>query len=312
MRIRHLHYFLVVAEEQSFARAAARVHIEPSPLSRAIKELEQQLGVQLLHRHKGRIRLTWPGEVFREEAQRIVNFIENAKTRVHSAAKGYRGRLRIGLCDSLAQPRLTQLFARCREEEPRTEIRITEMSVNEMLHALAHDQIDAGFTIDDVSLSGYTKQSVWSERPAVAIPRNHPLLSLEFISVAEALRYPLVLCHPERCTGGYNIIRRWFNDTSLPQPNIAEYISGHEPMLMLVAAGYGIGIGLESQLSLYNHPNVIIRATSYDIPDSSTNIITTEKYYSPELERFINRALEIGELQSAHMSTVPTELHSDG
>ncbi|MDM3063963.1 LysR family transcriptional regulator [Citrobacter sp. CK180] len=134
MRIRHLHYFLIVAEEQSFARAAARVHIEPSPLSRAIKELETQLGVRLLDRTKGRIRLTWPGEVFREEARRMLAFMDNAQTRVNSASQGYRGRLRIGLADSLAQPRLTRLLARCREEEPRTEIRIDEMTVNEMRH----------------------------------------------------------------------------------------------------------------------------------------------------------------------------------
>lgn len=89
MRIRHLRYFLIVAEEQSFARAATRVHIEASPLSRAIKELENQLGVELLQRTKVRIQLTWPGEVFREEARRIVAYFENAQTRVHSASKGY-------------------------------------------------------------------------------------------------------------------------------------------------------------------------------------------------------------------------------
>ncbi|KHN52867.1 LysR family transcriptional regulator [Dickeya fangzhongdai] len=297
MRIRHLHYFLVVAEEQNFTKAAARVHIEPSPLSRAIKELEQQLGVQLLHRTKGRIRLTWPGEVFREEARRIVNFIEDAKTRVHSASKGYHGRIRIGLSDSLAQPRLAQLFALCREEEPRTEIRIAEMSVNEMLLALNHDQIDIGFTIDDISVPGYTKEAVWSERPAVAIPRHHPLLSLELIPISEALRYPLLLYHPERCAGEYNVIQSWFNNSDLPKPNIAEYISGHEPMLMLVAAGYGIGIGLESQLSLYNYPDVIIRATSHDIPSFATYIVTTETSLTPELERFIRRARTIGGLE---------------
>ncbi|WP_232471886.1 LysR family transcriptional regulator [Pseudomonas aeruginosa] len=201
MRIRHLHYFLVVAEEQSFARAAARVHIEPSPLSRAIRDLEHQLGVQLLHRAKGRIRLTWAGQVFREEARRIVTFMESAKNRVQSASQGFHGRLRIGLADSLAQPRLTRLLARCREEEPRTEVRITEMSVNEMLQALSHDQIDIGFTVDNSSTPGYRKEAVWTERPAIAIPTHHPLLSHETIPVAEALRYPLVLCHPERCAG---------------------------------------------------------------------------------------------------------------
>lgn len=294
MRIRHLHYFLIVAEEQSFARAAARVHIEPSPLSRAIKELESQLGVRLFDRAKGRIRLTWPGEVFREEARRMLSFMENAQTRVHSASQGYCGRLRIGLADSLAQPRLTRLLARCREEEPRTEVRITEMTVNEMLQALRHDQIDVGFTIDSEGASGCIKESVWVERPAIAIPTHHPLLSFDKVPLTEALRYPLILCHPERCAGGHNVIRRWFSDSALPLPSVAEYVSGHEPMMMLVAAGYGIGIGMESQIALYSNPDVIIRPVGDDVPSTATFIVIAQKPVSVELERFIKRAQEIG------------------
>ena len=289
MRIRHLHYFLIVAEEQSFARAAARVHIEPSPLSRAIKELETQLGVRLLDRTKGRIRLTWPGEVFREEARRMLAFMDNAQTRVNSASQGYRGRLRIGLADSLAQPRLTRLLARCREEEPRTEIRIDEMTVNEMLQALRHDQIDVGFTVDGEATNGCVKEMVWTERPAIAIPTHHPLLSFDKVPLGEALRYPMILYHPERCAGGHNVVRRWLNDGALISPSVAEYVSGHEPMIMLVAAGYGIGLGLESQIALYSHPDVIIRPVADEVPNTATFIVVPERPVSRELERFIKR-----------------------
>lgn len=295
MRIRHLRYFLIVAEEQSFARAAARVHIEPSPLSRAIRDLESYLGVRLLHRTKGRIQLTWPGEIFREEARRVLAFMDNALTRVQSASQGYRGRIRIAIADSLAQPRLTQLLARCREEEPATEIRIVEMTVNEMHKALVHDEIDAGFTVDStVATNGFTKLRVWAERPAIAISTHHPLLSLDKVPLGEALRYPLILCHPERCAGGHNVINHWFEDDSLPSPNIAEHVSGHEPMMMLVAAGYGIGIGLESQLSIYNHPDVIVRPVIDAIPDTATFIVVPDRPISAELERFIKRAQQIG------------------
>ncbi|HHG5367049.1 TPA: LysR family transcriptional regulator [Pseudomonas aeruginosa] len=295
MRIRHLRYFLIVAEEQSFARAAARAHIEASPLSRVIKEMENQLGVQLFHRNNGRIKLTWPGEVFLEEARRIICFMDNAQTRVQSASQGYQGRLRIGLTDSLAQPRLTQLLARCREEEPRTEVRITEMTVSEMMHALNHDQIDVGLTVDNTEVPGYFKKAIWAERPAIAVPARHPLLALETIPVSQVLRYPLLLCHPERCAGGYNVIRRWFTDPSLPVPNVAEYVSGHEPMIMLVAAGYGIAICLDSQISLFNHPDVIVRPVAQEVPDTSTYTVTAKQEHSAELRRFIQRALAVGE-----------------
>ncbi|TBU88468.1 LysR family transcriptional regulator [Phytopseudomonas dryadis] len=291
MRIRNLRYFQIVAEEQSFARAATRVHIEPSPLSRAIRELESELNVPLLHRSNGRIRLTWPGEVFLEEARRILTFWEATRTRVQSAAQGYRGRLRIGLADSLAQPRLTQLLARCREEEPLTEIRITEMTVTEMIRALDHDQIDAGFTIHAELRHSCRKEVAWVDRPAIAIPRNHPLLSLEKIPIQEIVRHPLILCHPESCSGGHNVIRRWFRDTTtLPAPTIAEFVSGHELMMALVAAGYGVGIGLESQVTLYSHPNVIIRPVTDDVPSTTTFIVMQDRPPTPELTRFIHRA----------------------
>jgi len=136
---------------------------------------------------------------------------------------------------------------------------------------------------------------VWAERPAIAIPTHHPLLSLDKVPLGEALRYPLILCHPEHCAGGRNVINHWFEDDSLPSPTIAEHVSGHEPMMMLVAAGYGIGIGLESQLSIYNHPDVIVRPVIDDIPDTATFIVVPDRPISAELERFIKRAQQIGE-----------------
>lgn len=296
MRLRHLRYFLEVAKEKSFTRAAAKVNIESSPLSRAIKDLEAQLGVQLLYRTKGRIDLTWAGEVFVDEARRILAFVEMAQARVKSAAQGYRGHLRVGLADGLAQPNLTRLLARCREDEPRTEIQIFEMTLSEMLVALKHDQLDAGFTIDSDESSGCSQTPVWIERPAFAVPTRHPLLALDRIPLSEAARYPLIMCHPERCASGYKAIRRWLQDSKHEMPVVAQHVSSHEPMMMLVAAGYGIGIGLASQIALYTHPDVIVRPLFDQALEVTTSIITSdERQTSPELERFMVRAREIGE-----------------
>lgn len=296
MRIRHLRYFLIVAEEQNFARAAVRVHIEPSPLSRAIKELELELGAQLFQRSKGRIRLTRAGEVFREEARRMLTFMDNAQIRVKAAAQGYQGHLRIGLTDRLAQPQLARLLARCREEEPLTAIRIIEMTVSEMVTALNHGQIDACFTLHADPGNGLHTNIIWLDRPAIAIPRNHPLLSLEKVPLLEVTRYPLVLYHPELCLGGYDVVHRWFRDAGLQPPPHAEYVSGHESMMLLVAAGYGVGVGLESQITLYSHPDVIIRPPTDNISNAATFIAMLDKPPSDELCRFIARAKQIGEV----------------
>jgi len=298
MRIRHLRYFLAVAEELNISRAAAKVHIEPSPLSRAVKELENDLGVHLLQRTNGRIRLTWAGEVFREEAQRMLTFMEGARTRVQAASRGYRGRLRIGLIDRLAQPQLTKLLAKCREEEPLTEVRIVEMTAKEMVNALKNDQIDAALSVQTGFSNDFIKKVVWTDRPVIAIPKNHPLLSLEKIPLHEVTRHSLILYHPELCPGVHDAIYRGFCEFTLPLPTVAEYVSGHESMLILVAAGYGIGLGLESQVTLYHHPDVIIRHFTDEVPSAEIIISMLDKPPSEEIERFIERAIQAGETKA--------------
>ncbi|WP_025809766.1 LysR family transcriptional regulator [Pseudomonas chlororaphis] len=295
MRIRQLQYFLVVAEEQSFTRAAARVHIRQSPLSRAIKELEEELGVQLFERSKGRIRLTWSGEVFREDARRLLSFLNSVRVRTKAAEYGFRGHLRIALTDGLAQPRMTELLARCREEEPLTDVRVLEMTVSEMAQALKFDQIDAGFTVH----TGYqteilVKDQVWTDRLVFAVPTRHPLLTRDKLSLVEAVQHPMIICHPERCEGGYDVVLRMFRNEGL-EPIVAEYVSGHELMMMFVAAGYGIGLALESQVALYCHPNVIIRPIRDEIAEAATFLVRPNRAASPELERFLLRAQKIGE-----------------
>lgn len=293
MRLRQLRYFITVAEELSFTRVSARLHIEPSPLSRAIRDLTHDVGVNLLHRSKGKIRLTWSGEVFCRDTRRVLAPYDAAKNHAHRSTAGSRCRIRIGIADSLAQPRLTQLLEVYREEEPLTTIDLSWMTGDELLTALNRDLIDAGFTIDGEEINGFVREAMWLERPVVAIPRHHPLLALDRLPLAEVLRYPLILCHPEQCAGGYKLFQQSLRASGLPSPMVDEYILGHEPMMMLVAAGYGVGIRLESQMTLYNHPDIIIRPVTEELTSASTFIVTSDLPSPAELERFIGRARTI-------------------
>ncbi|MCP1108504.1 LysR family transcriptional regulator [Serratia nevei] len=295
MRIRQLQYFLLVAEELSFTRAAARAHIDQSPLSRTIKELEEELGVTLFERSRGSIRLTWSGKVFSEDVRRLLSFLNSIRARAKAAEHGYRGHLRIALSDGLAQPRIAELLARCRAEEPLTEVRVIEMTVDEMVQALRFDQVDAGFTVH----SGYAsenlvKDAVWTDRLVFAIPARHPLLIRDKVPLSEAIQYPMIICHPDRCSGGFDILSRIFRNAGLEEPLVAEYVSGHELMMMMVGAGYGIGLALNSQVALYSHPGVIIRQIRDDIVEAATFLVRPNRPSSPELERFVLRAKDIG------------------
>ena len=124
MEFRHLRCFMAVAEELHFARAADRLHIDQSPLSRTIKELEEELGAALFTRTTRSTRLTRAGQRFMDSVPRIFAALEQACDSVRSATNGFHGQLRIALSDGITPSRLPTLLARCREEDPEVEIRL--------------------------------------------------------------------------------------------------------------------------------------------------------------------------------------------
>ena len=105
MELRHLRCFLAVAEELHFARAAEKLHIEQSPLSRTVKELEEELGVQLFIRTSRSTRLTLAGRLFLKHVPRVFTALEQARESVKSAAYGFHGQLRIALSDGITPSR---------------------------------------------------------------------------------------------------------------------------------------------------------------------------------------------------------------
>ena len=136
MELRHLRCFVVLAEELHFTRAAERLHIEQSPLSRTIKELEDELGVLLFDRDRRGTRLTPAGEVFLVDVRRVLSTLELARENVKAVSSGYLGILRIAVPSGYIDPRLSTFLARCREEDPAVEIRLTEAALTEQLRGL--------------------------------------------------------------------------------------------------------------------------------------------------------------------------------
>ena len=114
MELRHLRCFMAVAEELHFARAAERLHMEQSPLSRAIKELEEELDVVLFARTTRSTRLTRAGKLFLEHVRRVFTVLEQARDSVKAAAHGFHGQLRVALSDGITPSRLPALLALCR------------------------------------------------------------------------------------------------------------------------------------------------------------------------------------------------------
>ncbi len=302
MELRHLRYFIAVAEELHFARAAERLHIEQSPLSRAIKELESHLAVQLFERTTRRTQLTWAGKVFLEEAHRVFAAIDQAKASVKAAATGYHGRLRIALSDGIAQPRLSALLAQCREDEPEVEIRLSETPLSQQIKGLNSDLYDAGFAQSDEVGEGILAEAIWSEPLVIAVPARHPILKHRRIPLDEVLRYPLVLCHPETCEGFWQQVKRVLRTVDA-KPIVADRVPTLDLMMTLVAAGYGLGFAGESQIAACRNPDVIARPLAGRSPMLTTYLLRPDIEPSEQLSRFIDRVSPVDE-QASNPATV--------
>lgn len=237
MEFRHLRYFLAVAEELHFAHAAEKLHIEQSPLSRAIKKLEEELGVVLFARTTRSTRLTRAVKLFLEHVPRVFVALQQARDSVQPAANGFHGQLRVALSDGIAPSRLSALLALCRQEEPEIEIRFFEVPLLQQIRGLHDELYDVGFAQSDEVGDGIVAMSAWSDKLMVAVPARHPLLAHKRIPLEELLRYPLVLCDSQVCEGHAKYVDRVLRRSDM-EPLVAERVASSDLMMVLVSAGF--------------------------------------------------------------------------
>lgn len=304
MDLRHLRCFLAVAEELHFARAAERLHIEQSPLSRAIKELEEELGVQLFVRTTRSTRLTRAGKLFLDHVPRVFTAIQQARDSVKAAANGYHGQIRVALSDGITPAIFSAFLALCRQEEPEVEIRLTQVSLTQQLKGLLDDIYDVGFSKSDEVGDGIVAVPVWNEPLLVAVPARHPLLTYKYIPLDEVLRYPLVLGDPHICEGYARQVDRILRQVDR-EPLIAERTTSSELMLTLVSAGFALGLASASQIAACPESGVVARPLAGHAPMLTTYLLRLDDEPSEPLARFIARVHTIDPSDSSVLTSPP-------
>lgn len=304
MEFRHLRCFLAVAEELHFARAAERLHIEQSPLSRTIKELEEDLGEQLFIRTSRSTRLTRAGRLFLEHVPRIFTALHQARDSVKAAANGFHGQLRIALSDGITPSRLPTLLALCRQEEPEVDIRLFEVPLAQQIKGLHDDLYDVGFAQSDEVGEGIASQAVWSDPLMVAVPARHPLLKFKRIPLEEMMRYPLVLCDPLACEGHARQVERVLRRSDM-EPLIAERVASCDLMMALVSAGFALGLTGAPHIAASREPGVVARPLAGRSPVLTTYVLHREGESSEVLSRFIERVQAIDLPEGARPARPP-------
>jgi DNA-binding transcriptional LysR family regulator len=298
MELRHLRCFLAVAEELHFARAADKLHIEQSPLSRAIKELEEELGVALFVRNTRNTRLTRAGMSFLEHVPRVFAALQQARDSVQATAAGFNGQLRLALSDGITPSHLPTLLAACREEDPGIEIRCFEVPLAQQIKGLHDDLYDVGFAQSDEVGEHLIAEPAWRDALMVAVPARHPLLAHKRIPLEDVLHYPLVLCDPQACEGHARQIERVLRQVDV-EPMVAERVASHDLMMALVAAGFALGLASAAHIAASHEPGVVARPLAGRTPMLVTYLLRPGGEPSAALARFVERvrALESTEAQ---------------
>lgn len=307
MDLRHLRCFLVVAEELHFARAAERLHIDQSPLSRTIRELEEHLGSPLFVRTTRSTRLTRAGKLFLEHVPRVFAVLEQARASVHAAAAGYHGQLRIALSDGITPAHFSTLLALCRQEDPEIAIRFDEVPLAQQVKGLHEDLYDVGFAQSPEAGDGILAEPAWSDPLRVAIPARHPVLSYARIPPEELRRYPLVMGDAVACEGYNRQVERLLRTADM-EPLVIERVMSFDLMMALVSAGFALALAGASQIAASREPNIVARLLAGGSPMLTTYLLRQDADASGALKRFISRVHALDAGRAPFRGTGPDDL----
>lgn len=195
MELRHVRYFLAVAEEQNFTRAAKKVGIGQPPLSQQIRALEDELGVPLFHRLSHGAELTSAGHAFLPEARAMMRQAERAKKIAGLGAKGQVGQLRVGFTSSAVfRPIVPQIIRDFHKKHPEVELSLTESGTSDLLKLLAEEQLDTAFIRPGAqNPEGFDVHRFKDESSVVALPLAHPLAKGRTVRLSALSHEPFVI-----------------------------------------------------------------------------------------------------------------------
>ncbi len=240
MELRQLRYFIAVAEELHFRRAAARLHISQPPLSQQIAALEDELGCRLLNRTRRRVELTAAGEAFLRDARAMLEELDVAVSTVRRIETGQAGLLRINFVGSALLSIVPGIVQRFRRARPRVEIELRERSTVEQLRALTAGVVDLGLVRPPIEPDdALVTEVVLRERTVAAMASGHPLAKLSRVPMRRMASEPLVLFPRDQAPGFHDLLTGRLAATGT-SPHVVQYAPEMLTIIGLVAAGIGV------------------------------------------------------------------------
>lgn len=291
MELRHLRYFIAVAEELHFGRAAARLHVAQPPLSRQIQLLERELGVSLFIRRNRRIELTTAGQVFLEGAHQTVNTAELAIHDAQRASRGEIGRLALGFVESAAYTVLPTLLRTFRMRYPNVELSLQAMTTQEQVADFQERGIQIGILRPPVGERMLALHTVAREPLVVVVPESHPLAQSDRVSLAALANEPLIVYPRSYGPGIHDAIVSQCVQSGFT-PHIVQEVANMTTIAGLVAAGIGVALVIAPIEHLYSR-GVAYRQVDGDIPSWELALAWRRDDTSTVVRAFLSTAREV-------------------
>ncbi|MTJ07147.1 MULTISPECIES: LysR family transcriptional regulator [unclassified Anabaena] len=286
MELRHLRYFIAVAEELHFSKAAEKLHIAQPPLSQQIQQLEAELGVKLFDRKtKRQVQLTEAGKVFLQEAYQLLVQLESAVTLTQRTGRGETGKLRIGFTSLVIYDLLPLILRKFREQFLEVKIELLELTTSQQEEALRDSLIQVGFAHPPLEDDTLSYECIHKETLVVALSSTHSLAQKEYVSVRSLLNEPLIMFPRYLAPGLYDRIMSLFHQANF-SPNITQEAIQMQTIIGLVSAGMGVAI-TPSSIQNLQRSGVVYRPILEEVPLIETAIIWQQNSLTPILENFL-------------------------
>ena len=287
MEIRQIRYFIAVAETLNFTRAAERLHMAQPPLSQQIKQLEDELGADLLRRSKHKVELTDAGEEFLIHSRRIMHLLAEAKQHVAGVARGETGQLRVAFSGSASRMVLPRLLRLYRERRPSVRLIVSDLPQKQQLDALERGDIQVAITRDPVARATIDVHRLICEPMCLVMHRDHPMATPERIDGAALSREPMVMCSQQHSPSVYDMVMRICSGAGFI-PNELYQIRAIHSVLDFVAARQGITI-LPEGMQQFDSGDVIFRPI---VKGAVSELCVTRLANSPSLlvQEFVEMA----------------------
>src|SRR5271154_6278240 len=241
IELRHLRYFVAVAEELHFGRAAERLHLAQPPLSQQIRKLEELLGHPLFIRTSRSVRLTDAGEAFLQRARRTLRNVQRDLDETRSIGRGDVGSRHLGFIGSAVLSTLPAIFRTYREAYPRVRLHLHESFTSLVMEGLENGTLDAGILRDGDPFEGLQVTTILSEPFVAVLPATHPCAREKSISPAVLRDEPFIYYPRSAGTRAYEKPLTLCEEHGF-RPQIVQEASHWLTILSLIGAGLGVSI----------------------------------------------------------------------